>query len=94
MQIQLQFEAQLRQAAGCDRQNLDLADSAVVLDAVQQAAESGSDSLRSRLLSSDGKLQAGILVFVNEHPVQASQVNTHLLQDGDVVLLLPPISGG
>ncbi|MEQ9409449.1 MAG: MoaD/ThiS family protein [Fuerstiella sp.] len=94
MKVTIQFEAQLRQAAGVSAKDLELPDGSSINDALRQAADSAAAELRSRLLTDSGELQSALLIFVNEQPVAAASVSEHLLHDGDILLLLPPISGG
>ncbi len=94
MKIEIQFEAQLRQVAEVTAALIEPADGSTVLEALRIVATNLGEGLSSKLLSSEDQLQPGILVFVNEVPVAADAVAEHVLQDGDNVLLLPPISGG
>lgn len=94
MQITIQYEAQLRQAAGTAAQQLQLPVECTLQQGIRQAVRDGPAALQERLLTSDNALQSSVLVFVNDIPVSSTAAATHVLQDGDQVLLLPPISGG
>jgi molybdopterin converting factor small subunit len=94
MQITFQYEAQLRQAAGCAEQQLQLPSECTLQQAIQHAAQAGSDALQQRLLTSDNAVHSSVLIFVNNIPVSSSAAVNHILQADDQVLLLPPISGG
>jgi molybdopterin converting factor small subunit len=94
MKVAIQFEAQLRQVAGSGNVEIDVPDGGNLLKALQQVASSGSDELRDRLFTAEGTVQPSVLVFVNDQPVSSQFANVHVLNAGDTILLLPPISGG
>ena len=93
MNVTFQFEAQLRQVAGVASLDIDFSAQTVLSDALKHVGDQAAAPLRERLLR-DGSLQPGVLVFVNEQPVPPPELDNYKLQDGDTVLLLPPISGG
>jgi molybdopterin converting factor small subunit len=94
MKVTVQFEAQLREIAGTGSTETELPDGASFLDAVQKVVVDGTDALAERLLAKDGGLQPSLMAFVNDQPVIAATAGTHQVSDGDMILLLPPISGG
>ena len=93
MNITLQFEAQLRQAAGQSSVPVSINQGATIMDAIQRLCETAS-VMKDRLLNEQQQLKAGLLLFVNEVPVDPTNARDQVLSDGDVILLLPPISGG
>lgn len=94
MKVTFQFEAQLRQVAGINSCVVELPENVSLLAAIQHVSDEAGEVLRERLLSARKAVQPGILVFVNERPVPSALTDNHRLQSGDVILLLPPISGG
>lgn len=92
MKIDIEFEAQLREVAGQQRTTVELLDGQRLSHAIQSATEE-SDALRNRLLTPNGDMQPSVLVFINDQPVSVPAEDC-TLNDGDTVLLLPPISGG
>ena len=93
MKINVVFEAQLREIAGQQELSLLLDGNPTVFQVLQHASVS-SPTLRERLLSNEDRVQPGIMIFVNDQPVTSDTAKDQKLQDGDSVLLLPPISGG
>lgn len=91
MKIRLVFEAQLREAAGEHERLCDIDDGSTVLSVLDQQIPDGP--LRDRVFDGD-KLQSSLLLFVNDQPVPSSEVESRVCVADDVVLLLPPISGG
>lgn len=99
MNVTVRFEAQLREAAGVDHVQTELRSGASLIDALQQAAEvasqpSSDGSLRHRILTDEARPSSSLLIFVNDQPVAHHAITSHVLHDGDCVLLFPPISGG
>ncbi len=94
MRVKINYEAQLRIAAGISQEILDLPDGATLHNAICHAADSHGEPLTSRLLTSDRCVQLSILMFVNEQPVPPASMASCFLNEGDTILLYPPISGG
>ena len=94
MKIEVLYEAQLRQLAGAPSMHFEMAEDSTLLDVLRRAAEEGGSEFGAKLLSTEGGLQPGILVFIGEQAVAADAVPQQSVQDGDSILLLPPISGG
>lgn len=92
MKIDIEFEAQLREVAGQQRTSVELLDGQSLSHAIQVVTEN-SAPLRDRLLTPTGDMQPSVMVFINEQPVSVA-AGGRTLNDGDTVLLLPPISGG
>lgn len=90
MKLTIQFEAQLRQLAGTPDRQIEVADGCTLQDAIQLSV-GDTPELASAVLDSDRSVSRSVLAFVNDAPVTdfGAPVN-----EGDVVLLLPPISGG
>ena len=94
MNINLQLEAQLREAAGVQQETVEVAEGSNVVDAVSALAKQYADAIGNRLLAESGELQKGLLIFVNDQPISSATATRQTLNDGDTVLLCPPISGG
>ena len=93
MKVDVQFEAQLRQAAGTGSLVLQLAEPATISEVLMHSEIQTRSELTARLLNSEQQLHSSVLVFINEQPVQTDAAS-HRLQDGDSLLFLPPIAGG
>ena len=93
MNVTVQFEAQLREAAGCDKTDISI-DSGLVSELLERLSNQYSENLSSRLLNQDGQPQRSLLIFVNDQSIASREFAEAELKDGDVVSLYPPISGG
>lgn len=76
------YFAALRELAGTGEELVDLTEAPASVSALLQALEQRHDALRGRL--------GAVRVAVNEEFVEA----TSPLHAGDVVALIPPVSGG
>ena len=94
VRISIQFEAQLRHAAGVTKTELTVPNDCCVVEALKIAAEQFGTPLRERLLTIDGSPLRSVLIFVNDHAVSHQATAETCLNDGDALLLFPPISGG
>lgn len=96
MNVCIEFEAELRQLAGTDRITADLPEGSSVHSALQSAASASDSQITSRIFDEDGELRPSLLIFVNDQPLGPGPGpgTRQPLQDGDRILLLPPISGG
>ncbi len=92
MQIEVEYAAQLKRAAGRGSESIELADGSTLHDLVQQVAGRHGAELVRMLLDGSGSLQPSILMFIGDEQVRGDL--NHKLRDRDVVTLLSPISGG
>ena len=90
MQLTIQFEAQLRQLAGGADRQIEVAEGCTLQAAIQSAV-GGTPELANAVLDSGRSVSRSVLAFINDAPVTDFDAPVN---EGDVVLLLPPISGG
>lgn len=88
--ITLEYFAQAKMAAGCEREEFDSAQVDRLDSLIEQTCARHGDSL-STILLHEGMLAPWILVAING---VASTDRATTLEDGDVVRLVSPISGG
>lgn len=75
-------------------QPLTLFEGATVADALVQLGKIYGSALHNRLVNDAGQLNPGIAVFVNGCVIFALAGLETQLQDGDTVLIFPPVGGG
>jgi len=80
--VSVLYFAALRDLAGRDSESLDLPQPQVSVSELLALLEHNHPALHSRL--------EGVRVAVNEEFVSAA----HAVEEGDVVALIPPVSGG
>lgn len=88
MKVSIRYHAQIRQAAGMDRESVDVGEGGTALDALR-AAEHGP-AFSALLLDDQRNLRPSILLLVNDVPADAA----HPLQAGDRVSVFSPVAGG
>jgi len=90
MRIEIEYTAQLADAAGATGQTLTLPEGATLADLCRTLADAHGDAL-ANTLGNAGTPHPWILTAVND---KATRDATHPLRDGDRVSFLSPISGG
>ena len=89
--ITLEYFAQARLAAGCERETFDYSEINESLQTlVTMSCDRHGDALRELLLTEQG-LAPWLVIAVNGQTIPVDQVR---LREGDVVRLISPISGG
>ena len=92
MQITVQYETQVRLAAGVRSETVDVPDGSDVSTCVRSVAQIHGESLRNLLLTSEQYVQPSVLLFVNDSQVLSNDDSP--LSDGDTLTFMTPISGG
>lgn len=92
MQVNVEYSAQLKRAAGVASETIELDDGATLHDLVARIAEQHDDALKPILVAEDGTPHPSILTFLNDSQVRGQE--DAALTDGCTVSFLSPISGG
>ncbi len=91
MKVEVRYAAQVRHAAGCAAEQVEVEHPCSAGELVVRLAQA-RESLRGLLLDQGGDLQPALLLFVGDEQVDAG--GGRLLRDGDVVTILSPMAGG
>jgi molybdopterin converting factor small subunit len=91
MRVTVRYLAQLRQAAGCTAETIDLDAPCSPQELLLRLADRHGDGFRQLLLDR-GQPQPSLLLFVGEEQVRGDA--SRQLRDGDEVLILSPMAGG
>ena len=92
MKLQVQYFAQVRQAAGCGNETVLLDDGADIRGLLAWLAARYGVPFRSFVLDEHGDARPGIIMLVNDKPVARGQILR--LADGDRVSIFSPVAGG
>jgi molybdopterin converting factor small subunit len=93
MQITIQYESQVRRAAGVSSETIEVPDGCCsVRDCIRTVAAAHEEELKLILVNTDGEVQPTLLVFLND--VQVVRGTESVISDGDTLTLMTPISGG
>jgi sulfur-carrier protein len=90
MHVSVEYTAQIKRAAGRSKDSVDLADGATVQTLIESIAGSADERLKRSLVTIDGRMQPTLLAFVRDEQVRPGD----MLNEGDIITLLSPISGG
>ena len=90
MQVHLQYLAQMKRAAGCAGETLELPAECTLGGLFAQIADKHPPAFPPMLLDESGQPRRSLLVFVNDSHADAQQP----LHDGDTVTFLAPMAGG
>lgn len=91
MRVTVEYFGPAREAAGVSRAPADCDAPNTAVELIVRLATARGGRL-ARLLLRDGKLSPAIMLAVNDEQISASEPS--LLQDGDVISVIPPVSGG
>jgi len=92
MRVAVQYLAQVRQAAGCASEAVELDGGCSAGELVRWLAEQHGGPLRRLLLGPAGAPHDSLLVFVGEEQVRFPAQRE--LHEGEVVTVLAPMAGG
>ncbi len=90
MQVTVHYFAQLRRAAGCTSEHVEMERGGTVGALFGRLAAMHGEAVRTLLLGADNQPHPSLLVFVGEQPAELAQP----LNDGDEVTILTPMAGG
>lgn len=92
MTITVHYSAQIKQAAGIAEESVDIESGCSAQDLISRVAERHGEPLRGFLVDESGAFRTNNLLVVGDE--QVDWATPRALHDGDVVTILPPISGG
>jgi molybdopterin converting factor small subunit len=92
MRVFVNYSAQLRDAAGIQRELLELEGPRPIRDFAELLAQRRGEGLRRAIFDGANSLRRNIIVSVNDEQIYPG--DNRLLSDCDEVTLLSPISGG
>ena len=92
MNITVRFETQVKRAAGVSSKVIAAGHLETVAQVVRFLAEESGDQLRGILLNDAGEIRPTIVLFLDDDHVCAADECP--LQDGAVLTIMSPISGG
>ncbi len=93
MPVTVEYAAQIKRVAGVAHDIIELAKPCTVAEIARQVAANHGDQLADILLDDNQQPRPSILVFLGQNQVRWDDDKT-LVQDGQTVTLLSPVSGG
>jgi molybdopterin converting factor small subunit len=92
MRLSIQLYGQLRHMAGADVVPLEAPDGATLVEALAVLSAAYEPAFRAILFDATGALRPSLMLLVNEQSI--ARESPPALHEGDVVTVLPAISGG
>ncbi len=92
MLIAVEYTAQLKRTAGVGRETIDVPEGTTVRSAIGHIAEQHDEPMGKMLLTSGGDVQPTLLLFLGDRQIAAGE--DPVLNDGDTLTIMAPISGG
>jgi len=90
MRVTVRYLSQLKRAAACAEERVDMADGCRLTDLLAQVATKHGDAFRAMLFDDASAPRKSLLFFVGDEHSEL----TRILRDGDEVMILTPMAGG
>lgn len=90
MQVSVHYVAQVRRAAGCASESVQLDPDATLRGLFDRLAGRHGTAFDALLLDRQGAPHPALLLFVGDQPADLAKI----LHDGDTVTILTPMAGG
>lgn len=94
MRLRVEYTGQLRAAVGRSNENVELCEGSTASDLLKHLAMNCPNQVRTHLVNSAGQFQPSLLVAINGTAFVSNQLGSAVLNEGDSIVLLPPIGGG
>lgn len=92
MHIRIAFYGESRKIAGTEEELLKISPDISLAEIVRRLTEKYGDAMSSLLLTDTGKLRRSVIFAINDEVVDP--VEKSVLQDNDVISILPAVAGG
>ena len=92
MKIRIKWLGQARAAADRDRDVFECANAPTIADVLSALVVTHGSTLQRLLLNEHGAPHSSVMLFVNDEQVVSGSAT--VLNDGDELTVMPPISGG
>jgi molybdopterin converting factor small subunit len=90
MRVTIHYMAQIKRAAGCASENVEVAADSTLCDALRALADRHGAAFRAMLLDDTGEPRRSLLFFVGDEHAEPAR----LVRDGDAIAILAPMAGG
>mgnify|MGYP000169498652 CR=1 FL=1 len=94
MKVKIRVFARLRELMKNRELEVELEDGATVNELLRKLVEIYGEKLKEYLFSMDGSLKNHFVIYINGVGLKEAGGICRILRNGDVVAILPPISGG
>lgn len=92
MRVTVEYRAKARKAAGIASETVELAEPCSIQELLVRLAHQHGEPMRQLVLGSDGTPHPAILLFLGDQQVRPD--SRQPVEDGDVLVMLPPVTRG
>jgi len=94
VKVTVLFFAALKNLVGRRRLDLTFGQALTLKDLMTDLSRRYGKKFHGYVFDEDGRFKRYLRFFINEEPVKDSEVEQVNLKDGDIVAVIPPVSGG
>ena len=94
MKVKVLFFASIKDITGVSELTLDVNEFSTLLDVLKRLAEIYGDRFRDYVFGDDFSFKPHIRLALNGDYLDSSRIGEFRVHDGDVIAVLPPVSGG
>ncbi len=94
MNVKVKVFAALRELLGTREVDVNVLEGATLSDVLEKLVEKYGSPLKNYLFSDDGELKPHFTIYVNSVGINELSGLKTPLKEGDVIAILPPVSGG
>ncbi len=94
IKIESRYYAYLKELTGKNSEYIMIEEGSTVSNIINYIIEKYGERMRSYILDSEGRIRSNITIAINAQKLNTELAMKHVLNDGDIVVILPPIAGG
>jgi molybdopterin synthase sulfur carrier subunit len=92
--INLKYFAMIRDITGKKEESLPLKEGSSAMDVLTKLAEIYKEKLSQFIFDENGKPRENLTFLINGQAIKSENLKEKKLRNGDIFVILPPISGG
>lgn len=94
IKIETRYYAYLKELTGKNSEYIMIEEGSTVRNIINYIIEKYGERMRSYIMDNEGRIRSSITIAINAQKLNTELAMKHVLNDGDVVVILPPIAGG
>jgi len=94
IRIEVRFYAYFREITGKYSESIILEEGSTINDALKLIIDKYGDHMRRFILNDEGQIRNNITIAINAQKIDRAHLGDYTLNDGDVLVIIPPIAGG
>jgi len=94
IRIEVRFYAYLREITDKHSESIILKDGSTIIDALKLVIDKYGERMRRYILDDKGQIRNYITIAINAQKIDRARIEGYTLNDGDVLVIIPPTAGG